>query len=270
VTQRQVEGQYTTGLSRRNIGQALVTAGMDLGSLRPKDLAVVEDFHTLGRIATSQLADLAKITSRDAVLDAGSGIGGTARFLADRFGCAITTIDLTEEYCKTARWLNELVGLGDRITIYRGDVTQLPLPDAGFDVVVSQHVQMNVEDKSSLYREARRVLVPGGRLALWDITRGRREPLDFPMPWADRPAMSHLVSAEELHALIVDAGFAVHHWNDLTEDAATFMESLLSVPPGPLGLHAFVPDFAQKVTNLTRGLSDGRLRAIQGVALAGG
>ncbi len=268
MRQGQIEGQYTTGLSRRNIEQALVTAGKDLGRLHPEDLAVVEDFHTLGRIATRQLAELAKITSGDAVLDAGSGIGGTARFLADCFGCAVTTIDLTEEYCETARWLNQLVGLDHRITVYRGDVTQLPLPDASCDVVVSQHVQMNVEDKSSLYGEARRVLVPGGRLALWDLTRGRQGHLDFPLPWADRPAMSHLVSPDELRTELVDAGLTVHHWNDLTEDAAAFMESLLAVPPGPLGLHAFIPHFAEKVTNLTRGLSDGRLRAIQGVAFA--
>jgi hypothetical protein len=43
---------------------------------------------------------------------------------------------------------------------------------------------------------------------------------------------------------------------------------MLTLPPHPLGLHAFVTDFEQKATNLTRALSDGRLRAIQGVARA--
>lgn len=70
----------------------------------------------MGRIATSQLAELAEISSLDEVLDAGSGIGGTARFLADQYGCRVTGIDLTGEYCETARWLNRLVRLDNRIS----------------------------------------------------------------------------------------------------------------------------------------------------------
>ena len=99
-TRSQINGQYSTGLSRPNIERALVAAGKDLEHLQPADLDVVEDFHTLGRIATSQLAELAEISGHDRVLDAGSGIGGTTRFLADRYGCRVTAIDLTEEYCQ--------------------------------------------------------------------------------------------------------------------------------------------------------------------------
>ena len=268
MTTLQIDGQYSTGLSRQNIEQALIAAGKDLKHLRPADLAVFEDFHTLGRIATIQLADLAEITNHDHVLDAGSGIGGTARFLADRFGCKVTAIDLTEEYCETAGWLNRLVGLDDRITVRQGDVTELPFADASFQVVISQHVQMNVADKDRLYQQARRVLVDGGRLAIWDITSGVPGELDYPLPWAGRPDLSHLVSVDDLRAIVEAAGFAPRQWNDLTEGAGTIMETFLSSPPGPLGLHTFVDNFAEKVNNLSRGLSDGRLRVIQGVARA--
>jgi sarcosine/dimethylglycine N-methyltransferase len=263
-----IGAQYSTGLSRQNIEQALIAAGKDLGHLQPADLGPLEDFHTMGRIATSQLADLAKITSEDEVLDAGSGIGGTARFLADKYGCRVTAIDLTEEYCETARWLNRLVGLDDRISVRQADVTDLPFADGTFHVVTSQHVQMNVADKGRLYREARRALVTGGRLAIWDVTAGTPGELGYPLPWADRPERSHLATTAQLHAAVESAEFAVHHWNDLTDQAAELMEALLSLPPSPLGLHAFVEDFAQKASNLTRGLASGRLRAIQGTAQA--
>jgi sarcosine/dimethylglycine N-methyltransferase len=268
MTDKQLPTQYSTGFSRRNIEQALVAAGKDLDHLQPGDLWLLEDFHTMGRIATSQLVDLSEITSETTVLDAGSGIGGTARYVADRCGCSVTTVDLTEEYCETARWLNRLVGLDELISVHRGDVTELPFADATFQVVLSQHVQMNVASKTRLYQEARRVLVSGGRLAIWDITSGSQGDLDYPLPWADHPGLSHLVTSDELRAAIESSGFAVEHWNDLTDQAAAMMQTLLTLPPNPLGLHAFVPDFAAKAQNLTQGLTDGRLRAIQGIARA--
>jgi sarcosine/dimethylglycine N-methyltransferase len=262
--------QYSTGLSQPNIERALLAAGKDLEHLVPADLALVEDFHTMGRIATAALVDLAEITSGSAVLDAGSGVGGTARYVADRFGATVTAVDLTGEYCETHRWLNRLVGLDHRISVHQGDVTALPFADAGFDVALSQHVQMNVADKARLYSEARRVLVPGGRLALWDITIGDGRELTFPLPWADQPAHSHLVTADDLRVVVESAGFAVEHWNDLTDQAGAIMTALLAQPAGPLGLQTFVADFARKAHNLTAALSDGRLRVIQGIARAEG
>jgi ubiquinone/menaquinone biosynthesis C-methylase UbiE len=260
--------QYSTGLSRHNIEQALIAAGKDLDHLAPADLAPLEDFHTMGRFATNQLVDLVEITSQDRVLDAGSGIGGTARFLADQCGCRVAAVDLTEEYCRTSRWLNRIVGLDDRISVQQADVTDLPFADATFDVVLSQHVQMNVADKGRLYSEARRVLSTNGRLAIWDITIGERGELGYPLPWAEEPAHSHLVAPDRLRTVIESCGFAIEQWKDLTDRAAPMMEALLGLPPNPLGLHAFVRDFGRKAKNLTAALVDRRLRVVQAVAIA--
>jgi SAM-dependent methyltransferase len=269
MTSSELGAQYATGLSRQNIAAALIATGKDPGHLAPADLGALEDFHTMGRIATGQLADLARITGQDRVLDAGTGIGGTGRFLAAQLGCQVTAVDLTEEYCATAAWLNELTGLSGKITVRQADVTELPFAAGSFDVVISQHVQMNVADKARLYAEARRVLVTGGRLAIWDVTAGEPGPLTFPLPWADQPDRSHLSTAARLRTAIEAAGFAVDHWADRTSEAVTLMQAVLSQPPAPLGLQAFVPDFAVKAANLTRGLASGRLRVIQAVALAG-
>ena len=268
MTDTQIQTQYSTGATRQAIEQALVAAGKDLGHLQPADLALLEDFHTMGRIATAQLADLAGITPDDEVLDAGSGIGGTARYLAGRSRCHVVAVDLTEEYCATARWLNQLAGLDDRICVRQADVTDLPFEDATFTLMFSQHVQMNVADKALLYAEARRVLADGGRLALWDIVAGEDREPDFPVPWADRPEYSHLTTSDRLRAAIGTSGFEIEQWNDLTGQAAAMMQTLLTSPPSPIGLRAFVPDFASKAKNLTAALADGRLRAIQGLARA--
>ena len=263
-----IPSQYSTGLSRNNIERALISAGKDLDHLEPTDLALLEDFHTMGRYATAQLVELAQITSDSAVLDAGSGVGGTARYVADRYGCAVTAVDLTDEYCQTNRWLNQLVGLDDLISVRQADVTELPFAEGTFDVAISQHVQMNVADKARLYSEARRVLTDSGRLAMWDIMIGDHGELDYPLPWADHPARSHLVTPDELRTVVESAGFAVEHWNDLTDQATALMQAMLAQPASPLGLHAFVTDFQRKVENLTRALSEGRLRVIQAVVRA--
>jgi ubiquinone/menaquinone biosynthesis C-methylase UbiE len=263
-----IPSQYVTRTSRPDIEQALVAAGKDLDRLQVADLAMMEDYHTGGRIATGQLVDLVDLSPDSEVLDAGTGIGGTARYLAARFGCAVAAVDLSDEYCETARWLNRLVGLDDRIVVRRGDVTTLPFDDSSFDVVFSQHVQMNVAGKDGLYQEARRVLKDGGQLALWDITAGNGRELDYPLPWADVPDQSHLSTPVALRAAIEAAGFTVKHWRDLTEEVGTMMRTMGSLPPSPLGLHAFVPNFRERVKNLSEALSDGRLQAIQAVVLA--
>lgn len=270
MTDTSVHTQYATGASRAGIENALIAAGKDLHRLVPADLAPLEDFHTMGRLATSQLVGLTGLTPQTRVLDLGSGIGGTARYIADRSGCHVTTVDATGDYCGTARWLNHLVGLADRISVHQADATALPFAESAFQVVFTQHVQMNVADKPRLYREAHRVLVDGGLLAFWDITSGAHDEPGFPLPWADHPRQSHLVTSDGLRDAIQNAGFAIQTWNDLTDQASTTMRALLASPPNPLGLHAFVANFAEKAGNLSQALADGRLRTIQGVARANG
>lgn len=267
LTER-AERHYATGLTRENIESALRQVGKNPQRLSPADLAPLEDFHTLGRVATVQLIQLAGVRADDRVLDAGTGIGGTARMLAAVSGCHVTAVDLTTEYCETADWLNTAAGLSSRITIRRADVTDLPFADGAFDIVISQHVQMNVADKSRLYAEARRVLTPGGRLALWDVTAGPEQPITFPVPWATDPRGSHLITPDELRETTARAGFAVSAWNDLTEAAAEAMHAFFAAPPSPLGLHVFVPDFAHKAANLVANAEQNRIRLIQAVLTA--
>ncbi|WP_232096937.1 class I SAM-dependent methyltransferase [Comamonas thiooxydans] len=159
-----VQAHYT----RPDIGSAILTAlekaGKDIALLRPEDLAPVDEFHIRGRTATLELAQVAGVDSTKRILDVGSGIGGTSRCLAREFGCHVTGIDLTEEYCRTATMLSDRIGLSKLVDYRQGDATNLPFPDASFDIVWSEHAAMNIPDKSALYREMHRVLKPGGHL----------------------------------------------------------------------------------------------------------
>ncbi|MHB8233514.1 MAG: class I SAM-dependent methyltransferase [Solirubrobacteraceae bacterium] len=262
-----IDQPYATGVTRANIERALAEAGKG-DSLGASDLAMLEDFHSLGRLTTSALVDLAQISASDRVLDAGCGIGGSARLVAADRRARVTAVDLTPEYCAVAEWLNDAVGLGDMIEVSTADVTELPFADGSFDVVLSQHVQMNIADKRKLYAEARRVLAPGGRLALWDVAAGSEQPLHLPVPWAISPEQSHLITPEELAEVLANVGFVTAHWNDLTEAAGSAMRDFLAAGQAPLGLHVFVPDFSTKAANLVRNLAEGRARLIQAVLIA--
>ena len=68
-----------------------------------------------------EVADLVGATASDHILDIGSGIGGPARYFANRFGCRVTGIDLTPEFCDVARHLTQLLDLEDRITFEVSD-----------------------------------------------------------------------------------------------------------------------------------------------------
>ena len=250
---------------------ALKNAGKDIEHLTPEDLAPIDAFHIRGRTATLELARAAGISAAMRVLDVGSGIGGSSRCLAREFGCHVTGIDLTEEYCRAAAMLSDRVGLSDLVDYQQGDATNLPFPDASFDVVWTEHAAMNIPDKSSLYREMYRVLKPGGTLAIYDILAGPSGPVVFPVPWAVTPESSFLVSPQELRDLLENTGFHVTTWTDTTEVSRSWFVSLAEkirkegLPP--LGFHILLgSDFQAMAQNQRRNLEEQRIVLAQVVA----
>src|SRR5689334_9671826 len=94
---------------RRALGDVILRAlketGKDIEHLMPDDLAPVDEFHSGGRNATVRLAQLAEIDGSQRVLDVGCGIGGPSRYLASKFGCRVTGLDLTQEFIALAGML---------------------------------------------------------------------------------------------------------------------------------------------------------------------
>ena len=271
VAKSDMERVYGTGDLLFRILAALTAAGKDPEHIGPDDLIMLEEFHTLGPVATAALAEAAGIGPGDHVLDAGCGIGGPARHLARAYGCRVTGVDFMPEFVDVGNELTRRAGLADLVDIVEGDATALPFPPGRFDVAWTQHAAMNIADKAALYRSLRRVVKPGGRLAFFDVVGGTAQPLHFPVPWAEDPAGNFLEPAGTIRDLVEEAGFGITLWEDLTDQAIPFFTTAaaaMAASSGPLGIHILVKDLPAKFGNLARNFDEDRARVIRCVAVA--
>jgi SAM-dependent methyltransferase len=162
--------------------------------------------------------------------------------------------------------MTERTGQSGQVSFQTASALELPFDDGRFNVVLLQHVAMNVSDRARLYREIRRVLKSGGRFATFDVVLNSGEP-HYPVPWARTPATSFLLTAAATREAIEPAGFRTLAWQDDTEAAKAWIALLRASgpPPSPnLGV-VMGPDFAQLSANLGRNLMEGRLGILTAV-----
>src|SRR5215207_1666660 len=233
---------------------ALRETGRDAERVAIDDLAGIDEFHALGRPATMTLAELAGIAAGVDVIDVGAGLGGPARFLAARFGARVTAVEPTARFRDTCAELNRRADLADAIRTVDGTATRLPVADGSMDVAWMQAVAISVADKRAMADELRRVLRPGGRLAFFDsFARGGGD-LHYPLPWADGPTESFVVSADELRSVFEAAGFESVVWNEQDGALAEIAQRSFTptVDPARVGLSRLMPNFEQRMGNVGR------------------
>lgn len=256
---RSVIEHYRCNNLMKRILDALTGAGHDPDHLTTAALSEIDHLHGGGLATTEVQAKLAEIPKECHVLDAGCGIGGPSRYLADSYGCTVEAMDLTPEYVEVARQLNEKVGLGDKITVQVGSVTELPYADQSFDVVLSQNVSMNVSDKSSMFKEAFRVLKPNGIFTFSHLAEGPNAPPIYPLPWALTPDVSFLETPRKITDILAAAGFSE------IEDKASMASSKPGGPPPPGtigGASAMGDDLPVRIQNSIQSAKEGRLIAM--------
>ncbi|MCW8799707.1 MAG: class I SAM-dependent methyltransferase [Desulfobacter sp.] len=223
-----VKTHYTRPELGKKIRQALEKAGKNPKQIHLRDLAPVDQLHTGGAPATLELMQHAGLDKGMIILDAGCGIGGTSRLLAQNFNLVVHGIDLSKDFIETASMLNQWCGFAKdgTINLKQGSLLALPYPDHFFDAVLCQHVLLNIKDKPKAFAEFSRILASGGKLILHEIVDGPGpEPL-FPVPWAGNAAASMLCSRQDLGEYAKKAGFELVYSEDKTKNAARWWEKI--------------------------------------------
>ena len=258
---------YATENLEERILRAFEAAGKPRASVTADDLMAVDEFHIGGREATESIAAQMQLRRGMRLLDVGSGIGGPARYFASIHGCEVTGIDLTAEYVRTARALTALVGMTS-VKFERGNATQLPFADETFEGAYIFHVGMNVEDKSKLFREIKRVLRPGSIFAIYDVMRIGPGDLQFPVPWASAAQESFVASIEDYRKALAHEGFSILAERERKEFAIDFFERMrqrtAQEGPRPLGIHLIMGETAMtKTGNVLDGLRRGLIAPVE-------
>lgn len=178
-------GQHITP---QNKAASAETLKQCCAKLYESDLAKIllgDSFHPGGLRLTERLGELLHLTPGSRVLDVASGKGTTAFFLAERFGCHVVGIDYSDQNVAAANELASAKELSPLVRFERGDAEGLPFPDESFDAVICECAFCTFPNKSGAAGEFARILRPGGRAGLSDLTRGPTLPkeLDSLLGW---------------------------------------------------------------------------------------
>ena len=264
-----VAEHYTHGQLLDRILGGITSIGKTPDTVTVDDLAPVDEFHIGGRQASEDFIGQLELSADDHTLDVGCGIGGTSRFVADRFGCRVTGIDLTPEFVTTGQTLCDWVGLSGLVELYQGDATAMPFADESFDAAFMLHVGMNIADKAGLFEEVYRQIKPGVFFGVYGVMQTGDEPLTYPVPWSSVPGTSSLASQEQYIAALEQAGFHIIKIRDRREFAAEFFEETrrrMEQAGGspPLGVHIAMGESAPvKISNMVENISAGRVSPVE-------
>lgn len=247
---------------------ALEKAGKSPQGLTVEDLAPVDHFHARGFPATVELADRLPVKPEDHILDIGCGLGGPARYFANRFGCRVTGLDITPAFVEAANRLTALVGLERRVEIGQGDGQHLPYADGVFDGAYTQHVTMNVPDRARFFGEAYRVLKPGAFFALTEHGLGPEGEPHHPVPWSEDGSGAYLVPPSQTRTLLEAAGFERIEMEDTGHKYLSAYKKVMELAAQgglpPLGIHILLGESArEKTRNAARNIEEGRTHPVQ-------
>lgn len=199
---------------------AELAAGIEAGDVRACCATVFADpavrwllddqLHPGGERLTAEMLGMVAPGREEQLLDVASGAGTTALLAAREHGCEVVGIDYSGEAVAGAQAAAREAGHGERVAFVTGDAEALPFAEASFDVVVCECALCTFAGKAEALAEMRRVLRPGGRLALSDVVADHEHlPGDLRGTLATVACIGGAVRAGEYERLLAGAGFEV-------------------------------------------------------------
>jgi SAM-dependent methyltransferase len=187
--------------------------------------------HPGGFQATQKLAESCHLGERMRVVDIACGKGTSAVYLAERYGCEVVGIDISQDLVTQATALAKRKGLGDKVDFRVGDALQLPFPDNEFDAAISQAMLVLVADKRTAIQEALRVTKPGGYLGWLELSWKKEPTADF------LAAVSDVLCARCMRNVHTFQG-----WTDLLTDTGIKQLEMQSFDLGNTGMAGMLAD----------------------------
>jgi SAM-dependent methyltransferase len=137
----------------------------------PPELANVPESAVESFAGVANPWELGRLAPGERVLDVGSGAGTDSLIAAQMVGeeGSVTGIDMTPEMLTKARAAAAEMNAAN-VEFVESEAERLPFPDESFDVVISNGVIDLIPDKDAVFVELSRVLVPGGRIQIADVT----------------------------------------------------------------------------------------------------
>lgn len=272
INETTVSEHYAHGSLLSAIENSLGKLGKTVDSVTVEDLGPVDEFHIGGRVATANLLDQLNFSDKKNILDVGCGLGGAARYIANKYNTNVTGIDLVQEYIDTGNALSGWVKLDKQVTLHKGSGTSIPFENNKFDGAYMLHVGMNIEDKPQLFKEIYRVLRPGLFLGVYDIMRNKEGNLTYPVPWAAGNSTNFLDTADVYKQALIDSGFEISKEDNRREFALSFFKELQAKikangGPAPLGLHTLMQESTGvKIKNMIDNISADYIAPVELIA----
>jgi len=141
------------------------------------DIGITEHMGGLG--ATEELLEACNVSGNDSILDVGCGTGITPCYIAEKYGCDVVGLDISERMVDWSRKRVRENGLDDKINLIVGDAQNLPFEHERFDIVIGESVTAFVEDKQQAVDEYARVAVKDGYVGINESTWQREPPSEL-------------------------------------------------------------------------------------------
>ncbi len=194
-------------------------------------LLLGDSFHPGGTAFTAYLGAALHLGPDQCVLDVAAGQGTSATHLAQRFGCTVLGIEYSHVAVERATQAAQAAGIAHLVAFEQGDAEQLPVPAASFDVVVCECAFCTFPNKAMAASEFQRVLLPGGRLGLSDLTRKEEIPVELQGLLAWIACIADAQPLENYVRYLTDAGltiqFVEQHDDALTDLVRDIQAKLL-------------------------------------------